>query len=67
MKGKRPINAGAPASKQPSPEGPPARTDTLESEPLGDTDVGDALRSVYQQTIDEAIPPEMMDLLKKLS
>lgn len=29
-------------------------------------EVGDALRSVYQRTIDEAIPPEMLDLLGKL-
>ena len=27
---------------------------------------GNALRSVYQQTIDESIPPEMLDLLGKL-
>lgn len=29
-------------------------------------EVGDALRTVYQRTIDEAIPPEMLDLLGKL-
>lgn len=28
--------------------------------------VGDALRTVYQRTIDEDIPPEMLDLLGKL-
>ncbi|MDQ8758203.1 NepR family anti-sigma factor [Sphingosinicella sp. LHD-64] len=28
--------------------------------------VGDALRSVYQRTVDEDIPPEMLDLLGKL-
>ncbi|MBY0303988.1 MAG: hypothetical protein K2W86_02405 [Sphingomonas sp.] len=28
--------------------------------------MGEALRSVYQQTIDEQIPPEMLDLLGKL-
>lgn len=27
---------------------------------------GDALRSVYQRTINEDIPPEMLDLLGKL-
>ncbi|MDF0541910.1 NepR family anti-sigma factor [Sphingobium sp. H39-3-25] len=31
-----------------------------------DGDVGNVLRSAYQQTIDEAIPPEMLDLLSKL-
>lgn len=29
-------------------------------------EVGLALRSVYQRTIDEDIPPEMLDLLGKL-
>jgi len=29
-------------------------------------EVGQALRSVYQQTVDESIPPEMLDLLGKL-
>lgn len=72
MKGKRPINAGARASERPAPDGvsarPPAQADAAsEAEPLGDTDVGNALRSVYQQTVDETIPPEMMDLLKKLT
>lgn len=29
-------------------------------------EVGNALRSVYQQTVNEDIPPEMLDLLGKL-
>lgn len=29
-------------------------------------DMGGALRSVYQQTVDEQVPDEMMDLLGKL-
>ena len=29
-------------------------------------DVGNALRSVYQRTIDESIPPDLLDLLGKL-
>lgn len=29
-------------------------------------EVGDALRTVYQTTIQEDIPPEMLDLLGKL-
>ncbi len=29
-------------------------------------EVGSALRSAYQRTIDEDIPPEMLDLLGKL-
>lgn len=28
--------------------------------------VGEALRSIYQQTIDESVPQEMIDLLGKL-
>jgi hypothetical protein len=32
----------------------------------GTGEYGDALRSVYQRTINEDIPPEMLDLLGKL-
>lgn len=32
----------------------------------GDPELGQALRSVYQRTIDEDIPSEMLDLLGKL-
>ena len=38
------------------------RTGTKEPRP----EVGQALRSIYQRTIDESIPPEMLDLLGKL-
>ncbi len=31
-----------------------------------EADLGNALRSVYQQTVAEQIPPEMLDLLGKL-
>lgn len=31
-----------------------------------DRDTGAALRSIYQQTIDERIPDEMLDLLGRL-
>ncbi|WP_353203183.1 hypothetical protein [Sphingomonas sp.] len=31
-----------------------------------DRDMGAALRTVYQRTVEEAIPPEMLDLLGKL-
>ncbi len=30
------------------------------------SEIGDALKSVYQRAIDEDIPPEMLDLLGKL-
>lgn len=32
-----------------------------------DRDMGSALRSAYQKTIEETVPDEMLDLLKKLS
>jgi hypothetical protein len=32
----------------------------------GTPEVGNALRAAYQQTIDETIPPEFLDLLGKL-
>ncbi|ATE67492.1 hypothetical protein COO09_02845 [Rhizorhabdus dicambivorans] len=31
-----------------------------------DSSVGSALRSVYAQTVDEAVPSEFLDLLNKL-
>jgi hypothetical protein len=31
-----------------------------------DSDVGDALRSIYQKTVHEDVPPEMLDLIDKL-
>ncbi|GGO93356.1 NepR family anti-sigma factor [Stakelama pacifica] len=31
-----------------------------------DGDVGNALRAVYREAIDEDVPDEMLDLLKKL-
>ena len=32
-----------------------------------DRDMGSALRSAYQKTVDESVPDEMLDLLSKLS
>jgi|GEM_PF-1849568 len=37
-----------------------------QSLPDDDSDLGDALRTIYQQTVDEEIPAEMLDLLKRL-
>ena len=31
-----------------------------------DRDMGSALRSAYQRTVDETVPDEMLDLLSKL-
>lgn len=43
----------------PEPAGKPKRR-------LPATDVGDALKSAYDRTLREDIPPEMLDLLGKL-
>lgn len=32
-----------------------------------DRDMGSALRSAYQRTVDEMVPDEMLDLLNKLA
>ena len=32
-----------------------------------DRDMGSALRSAYQKTVDESVPDEMLDLLSKLA
>lgn len=48
--------------KKPDPKPPrPRRPRTSDHR-----DVGPALRRVYQQTVEEAIPDEMLDLLAKL-
>lgn len=41
-------------------------TPDSQSLPDDDSDIGDALRTIYQQTVDEDIPSEMLDLLKRL-
>lgn len=43
------------------------RTDAPRKKKRGSGDgVSDALRSAYERTLDEDIPPEMLDLLGKL-
>ncbi|RZF64572.1 hypothetical protein EWE75_10410 [Sphingomonas populi] len=42
---------------------PPAARAKVQSK---DRDMGAALRTVYEKTVEEAIPPEMLDLLGKL-
>ncbi|QLC26312.1 hypothetical protein HFP57_15585 [Parasphingopyxis algicola] len=37
-----------------------------DSKPAKDADIGDALRSAYEDAVKEDIPPEMLDLLGKL-
>lgn len=50
-----------PSNAENAPAAKPARRKTGQS-----GDVGTALRSVYQRTVEEDIPPEMLDLLGKL-
>lgn len=52
------LHSGDKSDKKPPTE--PAKVQTK------DRDMGAALRTVYQRTIDEAIPAEMLDLLGKL-
>jgi len=50
-------------SKASGPGGTPANTDR----PVGqDRDLGRALRKVYDETVNEGIPSEMLDLLGRL-
>ena len=53
------MRSGDEASKKP----PNARAAKVQSK---DRDMGAALRTVYQKTVDEQIPREMLDLLGKL-
>jgi hypothetical protein len=46
------------ARKRPTPVGKSSSSE--------DSHVGQVLRTVYQRTVDEAIPSEMLDLLSKL-
>jgi hypothetical protein len=50
----------------------PSQTKTQQKSPAAkkkgptDADVGGALRSIYQRTVNERIPPDLLDLLGKL-
>lgn len=56
---------------QPDDDGnAPAETDASAKPPsranVDESDLGTALRAIYRRTVDEAVPPEMLDLLKRL-
>jgi len=53
------LRSGDESSKKPRP----AKATKVQSK---DRDMGAALRTVYQKTVDETVPPEMLDLLSKL-
>jgi Anti-sigma factor NepR len=57
-----PVALGKGTKKQPMMRQPPPPA----SRAPDDGDVGVALRAAYKSALDEAIPPEMLDLLSKL-
>ncbi|MDR6847389.1 MAG: hypothetical protein ACRCS5_08470 [Sphingomonas sp.] len=57
------LRSGDESSKKP---GAARAADTGAKVQSKDRDMGAALRTVYQRTVEEAIPPEMLDLLGKL-
>jgi Anti-sigma factor NepR len=57
-----PVALGKGTKKQPMMRQPPLPA----SRAPDDGDVGVALRAAYKSALDEAIPPEMLDLLSKL-
>jgi hypothetical protein len=48
------------------PEKPEASTPSQRKRKTPVNDLGDALKTVYDRTVNEEIPPEMLDLLGKL-
>lgn len=50
--------ASPPAKTQPKPQ--------PKKKGPSDAEVGGALRSIYQRTVDERIPPDLLELLGKL-
>jgi len=48
-----------------TPNKPPVKTSAAKV-PAKDRDMGTALRTVYQKTVEEAVPDEMLALLGKL-
>jgi hypothetical protein len=50
----------------PSPDSHDTDSPRAKKKRGGTPEVGNALRAAYQQTIDESIPPEFLDLLGKL-
>lgn len=54
------------SGKRTNNEAPPPEKPGQPPRPRSEIDVGLALRSAYKLALDEAIPPEMLDLLNKL-
>jgi hypothetical protein len=53
-------------SDRSTPKKPPAKAASTAKAQGRNKDMGAALRSVYQRTVEEKIPTEMLDLLGKL-
>lgn len=54
-------------SDQPAAAEPPVRPQPKKKKKgAGGADLGQALRSAYQRTVEEQIPPDLLDLLGKL-
>ncbi len=51
--------------KQPAIAGKTAKR-SVPDMPIGDANVGQALRSAYQRTVNEDVPSDLLDLLGKL-
>jgi len=61
------VASGIKKEKATAPREPMSKGKSKDKSPDGKNPaVGEALRSIYQKTIDESVPQEMLDLLGKL-
>ncbi|MBV5325361.1 MAG: hypothetical protein J0626_08885 [Rhodospirillaceae bacterium] len=62
-----PVASGKKTEKATAPREPMSKSKSKDKTSGGkDPAVGAALRSIYQKTVDESVPQEMLDLLGKL-
>ena len=59
-----PATDHTPAAASPKGSNPRAQSPKVQSK---DRDMGAALRSAYQRTVDESVPDDLLDLLNKLA
>ncbi|MEO5867209.1 MAG: NepR family anti-sigma factor [Sphingomonas sp.] len=60
------LESGEGSSKKPAAERSASSATRAAKTQTKDRDMGAALRTVYQRTVDEAIPADLLDLLGKL-
>ena len=60
------ISGKPPTARAPGTDTNAANANKRPAKAGGDRDMGAALRKVYQHTVEETIPAEMLDLLGKL-